>query len=150
MRCNWLSLQPIPATSIGLEYFCNAEPISFTEYYLSMNDGQSWNEWFSSWFLNNGAGNINTWIPGGGEAFLPNGSGWRLFTLGGKQLNPIQKTSNGGKTWTTIQKVDWPYAQFNFISEQVGWAIVTGYNTALVQTNDGGVTWTDLKPSVTP
>ena len=148
--CAWDSFQPISATGIGLKYFCDAIPFDFTGYYLSLDDGQSWNEWISSWFLDDSTGKVLDWIPGGGEDFLPNGMGWRLFVPGGKQLNPIQKTSDGGKTWTTIQKVAWPYAQFDFVNEQTGWAIVTSYNTALVHTDNGGITWAELKPTITP
>ena len=148
--CYWDSLKPISATGIGLELSCNAPPFDFSEYYLSLDSGQSWNVWFSSWFLDDSTGKIGGWIQGGGESFLPDGTGWRLFAPGGKQLNQMQKTLDGGKSWTSIQKVAWPYAQFDFVNAQVGWAIITGYTTALVQTKDGGITWSEVKPVVMP
>jgi hypothetical protein len=151
--CYWLHLQPISATGIGLLLSCSSGPFYFfTEYYLSLDNGQSWNNWFSSWSFNFfGTGISIGSTLGGGESFLPEGTGWRLFDPGGKQLKQLQKTSDGGQHWTTIQKVAWPYAQFNFVNAQTGWATVTGNgDTILVRTSDGGITWTELKTAVKP
>lgn len=56
---------------------------------------------------------------------------------------------DGMSTWTAIKTVAWEKAQFDFVSGQVGWAIVqSGDATALVHTIDGGKTWTEIKPTV--
>ncbi len=45
--------------------------------------------------------------------------------------------------------VSWDDAKFDFISEKVGWTIVTiGGQTALVVTNDVGDSWQELRPVI--
>jgi hypothetical protein len=144
-----MDAHPLPSSTIGLEYSCYIPPISLTEYYLSLDQGQTWGNWVSAWLLEDDNGN-SFGIQNGGEDFLPDGTGWRLFTLGSGELNQLLHTSNGSRTWTTIHEVTWPAADFDFVDAQIGWAIVYGQDAiALVHTNDGGKTWSLIKPLVT-
>jgi photosystem II stability/assembly factor-like uncharacterized protein len=68
---------------------------------------------------------------------------------GGKESNQLQYTTDGGYTWTAIKTVAWQSAQFDFVSELVGRAIVSdGTNSSLVRTIDGGRSWSEIKPVV--
>jgi photosystem II stability/assembly factor-like uncharacterized protein len=64
----------------------------------------------------------------------------------------MYRTIDGGLTWTSITTVAWDHAQFDLISEQVGWAVVSigDLPSALVKTGNGGKTWQEIKPVVGP
>ncbi|MEJ2571491.1 MAG: hypothetical protein P8Y98_13220 [Anaerolineales bacterium] len=54
-------------------------------------------------------------------------------------------------TWTTIKTVAWHSVHFDFINEQVGWAIVTNDDAvSLVYTTNGGRSWVELDPVIVP
>lgn len=87
----------------------------------------------------------STWsgvsYPGEALYFFTAGTGWALAPK-------IQLTNDGGKTWKPISNVSWS-AQFDFISDTVGWAIATsGNQLALVHTDNAGAKWTILTPTV--
>ena len=61
----------------------------------------------------------------------------------------IHQTLDGGQSWEFVETVQWD-GQFNFVSEQIGWAVARdGDALALVSTTNGGRTWNLLKPSIT-
>jgi photosystem II stability/assembly factor-like uncharacterized protein len=89
----------------------------------------------------------NTWnghsYPGTALYFVSADTGWAL-------ASKIQLTTDGGKTWKVISTVSWT-PQMDFISEQIGWAVVTsGNEVALVRSDNGGAHWSELIPSVGP
>jgi photosystem II stability/assembly factor-like uncharacterized protein len=78
--------------------------------------------------------------------------GGDLFTLDGNRIwalgKDIYRSDNGGADWTKICAPTWD-GQFDFVTAQLGWAAVhKGSEYALVQTNDGGVMWSLLAPTV--
>jgi hypothetical protein len=61
----------------------------------------------------------------------------------------IHQTLDGGQSWEFVKTVQW-VGQFDFVSDQVGWAVArSGEALALVTTSNGGRTWDLLKPSIT-
>jgi photosystem II stability/assembly factor-like uncharacterized protein len=70
-------------------------------------------------------------------------TGWALAST-------IQRTSDGGVTWTPVSTVSWT-PEMDFISEQIGWVVATaGDQIALVKTITGGEHWIKLSPVVGP
>jgi hypothetical protein len=57
------------------------------------------------------------------------------------------ETKDGGETWDFIKTVNWD-GQFSFVDELNGWAIARNEGEiALVHTEDGGRTWSQLEPA---
>jgi photosystem II stability/assembly factor-like uncharacterized protein len=122
-----------------LQWSCTGgDPLRSTEIlyaYLTSDGGQSWHSWLAT----------------GNEIFINPDKGWRLFSYGDGQPSSLQQTTDGGITWKTIKAVAWQTAQFDFVSEQVGWGIVSeGINSSFVHTSDGGKTWIEIKPVIAP
>ena len=70
--------------------------------------------------------------------FLNNDVGW----IGGG-AGKVSKTIDGGKTWTTYDGNQGTFSQLHFISENVGWGLLT-FNSggnSLLYTIDGGKSW---------
>lgn len=87
----------------------------------------------------------NTWTsstyPGVNLYFFSANTGWAL-------AKKIQLTTDGGLTWKVVSNVTWQ-AQVDFIDDQVGWAVVSAEGVmALVKTNNGGMNWIQLSPTV--
>jgi len=85
-----------------------------------------------------------TWPASGQAFFLDAQTGWRLDTDGF-----LQQTQDGGKSWIDLRKVGWAQAQFSFVDQKTGWALVSSEKPqppALVFTTDGGLTWQELHP----
>lgn len=124
-----------PAGLLGVQEFCRVYDTDidyhgYGYYYLSADEGRTWHTW---WLSN---------IP----EFVNANVGWRLVVLDEGQSNELQQTLDGGITWTAIKPVPWQAAQFDFVNEQIGWAIVTnGDVIAFLHTADGGITWVDLR-----
>ncbi|NMB92753.1 MAG: hypothetical protein GYA26_00905, partial [Flexilinea flocculi] len=59
-------------------------------------------------------------------------------------------TSNGGVDWNVISRTAWK-SKLHFITPVIGWGIVEyqGRN-AMVKTEDGGFTWSQILPMVNP
>ena len=137
--CGIKQMDRISQTAFLLQWSCNtAQSTTLVEIsyaYLTTDRGQTWNSWLST----------------GNETFVSPSTGWRLLAMGDGQPGLLQKTADGALTWQTIKEVTWETAQFNFVSEQVGWANVSdNLNTALLHTVDGGKTWIEIKPVVVP
>lgn len=86
-----------------------------------------------------------TWLalpyPGGDLLFLDGDNG---FALG----LDIYFTADGGRTWEKRKSVAWE-GQFSFVDPENGWAVARAEDEiALVQTQDGGRTWSMLEPIV--
>ncbi len=62
----------------------------------------------------------------------------------------IRHPDNSGRTWASFKTVNWKIASDDFVSDVIGRAIASdGTNTSLLQTANGGKTWTELLPIVT-
>lgn len=121
------------------------------------DDDECKNSWESRHFLgstpvlNRWEKQTDRWKTSGDPFFLDTQVGWTLEVPGPGQTNQIQQTLDGGASWQIIKLVAWQSAQFDFISEQVGWAVVDdGTNAALVHSVDGGKTWAPIKPVAAP
>lgn len=114
--------------SVTCAYY-DQTPITYKYFvYTTQNGGSTW---------------TSASYPGESLYFVTNDTGWALS-------NKIQRTTDGGLTWTPISDVTWT-AQMDFISEQIGWGVATaGDAMALVKTDNGGVRWTILTPNVGP
>jgi photosystem II stability/assembly factor-like uncharacterized protein len=89
----------------------------------------------------------NTWsqreYPGGQLLWLNDSHGWAL----GRDL---YRTADGGGTWQLVHSVGWD-GQFSFVDEQHGWAVARNQGEiALVRTEDGGASWSILRPVIGP
>jgi photosystem II stability/assembly factor-like uncharacterized protein len=127
LRCHETRLVRFSAQVAGVEWRCDVFSSLAKFGYLSFttDGGRTWNSWEAS----------------GNEYFLDAAHGWRSFPSG-----TFQQTRDGGLRWETLKTVvAWERAQFDFISEQEGWATVsTGKVIALIHTTDGGKTWKEL------
>ncbi len=90
----------------------------------------------------NGGG---TWsgIPYPGDAlyFFSADTGWAPSFI-------LRQTTDGGQSWTALTDITWT-PQLDFVSEQIGWAVATaGNKVALVYTDNGGLRWSIIIPSV--
>jgi photosystem II stability/assembly factor-like uncharacterized protein len=132
--CGITGMAHILGHAFDLEVTCSVgqyDGPQFSLAYLTPDGGTSWHSWQSS----------------GDEFFLNAATGWRLYTEPDTQRHRLQRSRDGGRTWSTLATVIWETAQFDFVSEQVGWAIVTGAGaSALVHTTDGGRNWTEIRP----
>ena len=94
--------------------------------YVTSDGGQSWD--------------VSTYR-GGNLQFLNRQTGWAL----GRE---IDKTQDGGKTWTKIADIEWD-GKFDFVNENNAWAVAKlNGETALVVTSDGGEFWEQLNPVI--
>jgi photosystem II stability/assembly factor-like uncharacterized protein len=135
--CGITRMTPIAGRAFSLEVSCLVGQYNGSEFvlsYLTADGGQSWRSWPAS----------------GGEYFVNAATGWRLYTEPDTLRHRVQKTADSGRTWTTVSTVTWETAQFDFVTEQVGWALVSGAGaSALVQTGNGGRSWTEIRPVMT-
>jgi photosystem II stability/assembly factor-like uncharacterized protein len=78
--------------------------------------------------------------------------GWysQLADPGATSDYEILYTSNGGVDWNVISRTAWK-SKLHFITPVIGWGIVEyqGRN-AMVKTEDGGFTWSQILPMVNP
>lgn len=135
--CGITQMEKISREAFLLQWNCKtAHSTTYTEAsyaYLTPDGGQTWRSWLAT----------------GNENFITPITGWRLLTQDTGQGNSLQQTVDGGLTWNTLKTVGWQTAQFDFVNDQAGWAIVgDGMTSALVHTADGGKTWTELNPLI--
>lgn len=112
---------------LGMSCTTHSEPPKLGKYFYSSDDGaQTWT--------------VNTY-PGGDLHFWDRETGWAL----GRE---IYKTTDGGTTWQWMANVNWD-GRFNFTDGNIGWAIATSAEgIALVQTQDGGKSWSLIEPEI--
>jgi photosystem II stability/assembly factor-like uncharacterized protein len=68
------------------------------------------------------------------------------FAMGGEHY----QTVNGGGDWVKIKTVSWD-GQFSFIDANEGWAVARlDDQIALLHTSDGGYTYQEIKPIISP
>ncbi|RPI93945.1 MAG: hypothetical protein EHM40_08210 [Chloroflexi bacterium] len=127
IRCHETRLLRVTSEVAGVEWGCNVfSRLERYRYFSFTTDaGRTW----------------NTWRASGNEYFLNATHGWRSFPSG-----EFQQTTDGGLHWVTLKSVvAWETAQFDFVSEQEGWASVsTSKAIVLLHTTDGGMTWKEL------
>jgi photosystem II stability/assembly factor-like uncharacterized protein len=132
--CGITRMTPISGRAFSLEASCMVGQYNGSEFvlsYLTADGGESWHSWPAS----------------GGEFFVNAATGWRLYTEPDTHLQRVQRTADSGRTWTAVSTVTWETAQFDFATEQLGWALVSGAGaSAFVQTTDGGRTWDEIRP----
>jgi photosystem II stability/assembly factor-like uncharacterized protein len=112
---------------VGMNCTTYSEPIEERGYiYTSADAGETWT--------------FDT-FPGGILHFINPQIGWAL----GRE---IYSTIDGGETWSWMADVNWD-AEFDFISDSLGWAVAyAGDEIGLVKTENGGTTWALLEPVV--
>ena len=107
-----------------------------TFLYTSANGGQTW----SSHSLPAPVDFVQFLTPS--TSGVKPGVGW--FAGGGR----VYLTEDGGQTWIPVSGLGGE-GQPDFIDQTAGWMVAkTGDSIALVQTKDGGATWTQLKPVI--
>lgn len=105
------------------------DPLTYLHYLYTTQDGGA--TWTAVEF------------PGGSLIFLNDQLGWT-------QNGEIYHSADGGLTWTIISQVTWE-ADFDFVSEKLGWAVARlGDETALLFSGDGGVYWAVINPTILP
>jgi photosystem II stability/assembly factor-like uncharacterized protein len=103
--------------------------------YTSANGGETW----SSHSLDAPVDFVQFLAPSSSGA---SGVGW--FAGGGR----VYLTEDGGKTWQPVSGLGGE-GQPDFIDQTTGWMVAkAGVSITLVQTADGGATWTQLKPVI--
>jgi WD40 repeat protein len=134
--CGTTAMQWISSEAFTVRWTCSGEmgTPSFPDFsyqYLTADRGHSWHSWLAT----------------GNEFFLNIQIGWRLYSPAEGTVSKLQRTTDGGQTWKTFKSVAWQTAQFDFVSEQISWAIVTsGGTTSFLHTIDGGQNWSELRP----
>lgn len=142
IQCDGQAIAEMRPGAMAVEVICtiprDAKYLFHHIYYLSDSTGPEWHSWaISGAFL--------------GMDFLNPNQGWMMVASDDPQANRILNTRDGGKTWKVISKVAWKQAQFDFITDKIGWAIVgDGFATALYRTEDTGKTWIQVRPSLAP
>jgi photosystem II stability/assembly factor-like uncharacterized protein len=132
MDCGERRVEAFTSNVLGVEWNCrNYDTHQDYQYFsLSIDEGTTW----------------TTWTPSGNEYFLDAQHGWRLLPTG-----ELQQTYLLGPGWVTIKKVSWKSAQFDFVNQFEGWALVSnGNETGLVHTIDGGWMWGEIRPVIAP
>lgn len=147
---------PDPADAAGVftsqKFACGAEKPVFPSAQVGVvkvNCNNMETQKKTSWLYYTADGG-KTWTPRSSPAltgsfeFVNPTTGW---FLGEKRL---LQTKDGGKTWTPVVEVSWE-GKPDFVDEQAGWVVAKlGDSLALVSTANGGKTWADLKPRISP
>lgn len=141
LQCNGGSLSEMTAGSMAVELTCtlpnDPKYLYHRAHYLSTNGDPAWRSWA---------------IPGklSSVYFLNARQGWMMVTSDNPQMNDVLYTRDGGNSWSKVSQVSWKQAQFEFVNDKIGWAIVgNGFSTALVRTENGGQVWIQVRPAIT-
>jgi photosystem II stability/assembly factor-like uncharacterized protein len=101
-----------------------------------------------SYYSPNGGNSWDVWVSDTDETFINQTTGWRLYSPAPNAPHMLQHTTDGGYTWKTTSTVEWQKVQFNFLNDKTGFALATvGDLTSLLRTDDGGMTWHEIKMS---
>jgi photosystem II stability/assembly factor-like uncharacterized protein len=139
-----LSLPDDPPTELPSAYCDVHSPHFFTEVTaiigLECKSGEEGEIITHYLFLTNDLG--ETWAmneyPGERLLFLDPETGWAIGEY-------LYSTLDGGATWDLLGTLDWN-GQYSFINAQSGWAVkLEDDANNLLQTQDGGRTWTTLE-----
>ncbi len=140
IECDGQAIVEMRPGAMAVEVTCtiprDAKYLYHHIYYLSKNTGPAWKSWA---------------IPGKFISidFLNIHQGWMLVASDDPQANKILQTRDGGSTWKIINKVAWKQAQFNFVTDKIGWAIVgNGFASTFFRTEDSGKNWIQVRPSL--
>lgn len=141
IQCNGHSLDEMAPGSMAVELTCSLpnDPkyLYHRVHYLSTTGDSAWRSWV---------------LPGQllSVHFLNARQGWMMVTSDNPQLNHILYTRDGGESWNQYSEVAWKQAQFEFVNDKTGWAIVgNGFASALVRTENGGQVWIQVRPALT-
>ncbi len=141
LQCNGGSLSEMSTGSMAVELTCtlpnDPKYLYHRAHYLSTNGDPAWRSWV---------------IPGklSSVYFLNARQGWMMVASDNPQLNDVLYTRDGGNSWSKVSQVSWKQAQFEFVNDKIGWAIVgNGFSTALVRTENGGQVWIQVRPAIT-
>ena len=141
IQCNGHSIAEMAPGSMAVELTCtlpnDPKYLYQRAHYLSTAVEPKWHSWV---------------LPGQllSVYFLNARQGWMMVTSDNPQLNQVLYTRDGGSTWNKASEVAWKQAQFEFVNDKVGWAIVgNGFSTALVRTENGGQVWIQVRPAIT-
>lgn len=117
--------------SVGVGISCKNGPLPF--YTWTSNSGQVW----------------RTRSASGNEFFLDTERGWRMVSPAVGRPNLLQKTIDGGLTWSNLRAVEWQAVQLDFTDDNLGWGVAhIADRIALVHTSDGGMNWVEFKPVI--
>jgi len=97
-------------------------------YYISEDGGQTWQPFLFS-----------------GDLFLlTDVTGWRFFSQGDGYR--LQKTTNGGTTWSPVGKEISEAGSIQFVDDHTGWMILQkpDLSMRLMRTIDGGQSWINI------
>lgn len=141
LQCNGGSLSEMTAGSMAVELTCtlpnDPKYLYHRAHYLSTNGDPAWRSWVLSGKL-------------ASVYFLNARQGWMMVASDNPQLNDVLYTRDGGNSWNKVSQVSWKQAQFEFVNDKIGWAIVgNGFSTALVRTENGGQVWIQVRPAIT-
>lgn len=133
-ECAVQDTQVIPPSILDTIVYCYVyEGLSRPEFHFHYHSGDGGKNWVS--FQNTGD-----------VQFIDSLLGWRMNPNEGAY--DIERTQDGGVTWTTLKTVQWN-GSLHFVNMWVGWALATsGDDVALVHTIDGGRTWEQFSPVV--
>lgn len=140
LQCNGNAIAGMPAGSMAVELTCtlpkDPKYMYHRLFYLSTNGEAAWR----SWVVTGKVLDVH---------FLNAKQGWMLVTSDSPQVNHVLYTKDGGGTWDKVSDVAWKQAQFAFVNDKTGWAIVgNGFATALVRTENGGKVWIQVRPAL--
>jgi photosystem II stability/assembly factor-like uncharacterized protein len=139
-QCTGHALSVLAQGSMAVEMTCtNSKDPKYLYhrlFFLSTNSEPAWR----SWVLTGKAL---------GVYFLNAKQGWLMVTSDNPQTNQILYTRDSGGAWDKFSEVPWKQAQFDFISDKLGWAIVGNESaTSLVRTENGGKAWIQVRPAL--
>ena len=134
--CNVVKMLPIAENTVGIQWSCMHKTFPYYFFSITTDNGLSWNTWHTTW----------------NEFFLDAKEGWRQPCTYVGALCTLEYTSDGGRTWTMIKKVNWFVSQFDFVNTHTGWSLVIANDAngtkAFVHTTNDGKTWVEIKPKV--